>query len=255
MKRKFLALAAALTAAFMLMLPVSADVIWTPENSFYETHWEECEYVGRTYEIRGYEGHTPVFAAPEGTQSGTMENGEKVLIQFVWSGQQDWGYAVAEAKEGWVPMDDLSLVYDSQQFMEDYADQLQTVEPVEVDFHQALLYAYPNGPQKFVLEEVEQYQSFSEMFTTIHTDENGLRWGYVGYYMGHQNGWVCLDDPMSEELSTAVVETQPSAAQLRQSSSVTEGGSPLLLPAALVAAVAAVTAVLIRKLCPKRSLK
>lgn len=257
MRRRFAALAVALTAALVLMLPVSADVIWEPDNSFYETHREECEYIGRSYEVRGCEDHAPLFTAPDGMGRDTLENGSVVEVQFVWSGAQDWGYvANYEAeKEGWVPMDDLSLIYDSQQFMEDHAGQIQTVEPVDVDFDEVILYEYPNGPQRFTLKEDERYQPFEELFTAIYTDENGLCWGYVGYYMGRMGAWACLDDPMNGELSTAVVETQPSAAQLRGTPSVAEGGNPLLLPAVLVAAVAAVTVVLIRKLCPKRRIK
>lgn len=252
MKRRFLALAAALTAAVALMLPVSADVIWEPENRFYEAHREECEYIGRTYEFRGYEGSVPVFDAPEGKHIGTVENGGTSNVQFVWQGEQAWGYVEQIDAAGWVPMDDLSLVYDSRQFMEDHDAQIQTVEPVAVDFDKVMLYEYPNGPKRRVLEEERQYQAFSEMFTTVYTDENGLRWGYVGYYMGRLGAWACLDDPMNEDLSTAVVETQPSAAQLRGTPSVTETGNALLLPAVLVAAVAVVTVVLIGKLCPKK---
>lgn len=254
MKGRFLALAVALTAAFALMLPVSADLIWEPENSFYNVHWEECEYIGRTYEFRGYEGSVPVFDAPEGKHIGTVENGGTSNVQFLWQGEQVWGYVEQAAAAGWVPMDDMSLVYDSQQFMEDHAAQIQTVEPVDVGFDQVILYEYPNGPQRFTLKEDEQYQPFEETFTTLYTDENGLCWGYVGYYMGRMGAWACLDDPMKDTLSTAVVETQPSAAQLRGTPSVTVagGGNALLLPAVLVAGVAAVTVVLIRKLCPKK---
>ncbi len=252
MKRKLLALAAVMTAAIALTLPVSADLIWEPENSFYEKHREECEYIGRTYEFRGYEGSVPVFDAPEGKHIGTVENGGTSNVQFLWQGEQAWGYVEQVAAAGWVPMDDMSVVYDSQQFMEDHAAQIQTVEPVGVEVDKIVLYAYPNGPQRMILEEYEDYQPFEDMFTTLYTDENGLRWGYVGYYMGRVGAWACLNDPMNENLSTAVVETQPSAAQLRGTPSVTESGNALLLPVVLVAAVAAVTVVLIRKLCPKK---
>lgn len=248
MKRKILALTAVLTAALGLAQPVSADVIWTPENRFYERHSEECEYSGRCYEVRGCQGEAQLFAAPDGMCTGAVENGTAVQIQFVWSGQQDWGFAEA----GWIPMDDLSLIYDSQQFMQDHADEIDAGEPVDVDFNQAVLYDYPNGPKQSELEERVDYLPFDELFDTIYTDGNGQHWGYVGYYMGRRNAWVCLDDPMNRELSTAVVATQPSAAELRGTPSATGGTSSLLLPAVLVAAVAAGTVVLIRVLCPKR---
>ncbi len=252
MKRRFLALAAALTVAVALMLPVSADVIWTPENRFYEMHREECEYIGRTYEFRGYEGSVPVFDAPDGKYLGSVENGGTSNVQFLWQGEQAWGYVEQVAASGWVPMDDLSLVYDSQQFMEEHADRIQTVEPTGVDEEKIVIYEYPYGPRRFTMEEYEGYQPFEDMFAILYTDESGLRWGYVGYYMGRVEAWVCLDDPLNEDLSTSVVETQPSAAQLRGTPSVEASGNALLLPAVLVFAVVVVTAALIRKLCPQK---
>jgi len=104
-----------------------------------------------------------------------------------------------------------------------------------------------------ILEEDEQYQPFSQMFTDIYTDDAGLRWGYVGYYMGHRNGWACLDDPISEQLDTQIVPSEPSPAQQNQQPVVVEEqGEPWLLAGGLVAAVVLVTAVLIRKLFPKQ---
>lgn len=252
MKRRVWTLAAAVTTALVLMLPVSADLIWTPANSFFEAHHQECSYVARMYEVGGYEGYTSVFDEPDGTSVGTVENGKRVHIQFCWPGEKAWGYVNAGAAEGWVPMDDLSLIYDSQQFMEDHASEIRTGDPVPVEFREAMLYEYPNGPSRLLMEEVEDYEPFSETFSAIFTDEQGKDWGYIGYYMGRVDAWVCLDDPMNEELSTAVVETPPSAAQLSQTPSVEEGGNPLLLPGVLVAGVVAVTAVLMGKLCPKK---
>ena len=257
MRKNLVAWMLMLVAALGLAVPASADVIWEPENSFYAKHNEECDYEGRCYMLAAYEGSVAVRAEPNGMVLEKVENGAQALVQFIWHGDgMDWGFVTAvsgdDRAEGWAPMDDLSLVYDSQQFQEDHQQELQEGAPVDVEFHEAWLYAYPNGPKNQLLQEDERYMPFDELFTTLYTDENGLRWGYVGYYMGRRQAWVCLDDPMSEDLSTAVVETQPSASQLRQAPSVTESGSPLLLPVVLVAAVVVVTVLLIRKLYPKQ---
>ena len=90
----------------------------------------------------------------------------------------------------------------------------------------------------------------TELKLPFYTDENGLRWGYLGYYMGRRDKWVCLDAPMNPDLNSGVVPVSPSPAQLRGSVTV-PAGPPLLLaaalPAALVLLVAAALAVRRRK--------
>lgn len=255
MKRKVFTLFLAALAVLSLTVPASADSIWEPDDSFYEKHRKECDYVGRQYELAGCDGKVTVFTAPGGMNKLTLDNGLQGTIQFTWEGKgTTWGYLVRwdedrdNRTEGWVPMDDVSLVYDSKQFMEDYAGEIITeTQPVPVDFHEAVLYRYPNGPAGNTLTEAPDYQPFNEMFTQVYTDEAGLRWGYVGYYMGHLESWICLDDPMNDGLDTEIVPVAPSAAQLRGSATVTAGPPALLIAAVLVAAVAAVTAFLLLK--------
>lgn len=249
MKRKVLTLFLAALALLALAVPASADVIWTPDDPFYEKHQEECDYVGRQYELAGYNGKVTVFTAPGGMSKLTLDNGLQGTIQFTWEGKgTTWGYLIRwgdNQVEGWVPMDDVTLVYDSWEFKTDHAGEIVETDPVPVDFHEAVLYRYPNGPAGNTLTEDPDYQRFGEIFTQIYTDENGLRWGYAGYYMGHLEAWICLDDPMNKELDTEIMPVAPSAAQLRGSATVTAGPPALLIAAVLVAAVAAVTAVLL----------
>ena len=251
MKRKICTLFLAALAVLSLTVPVSADVIIEPRDSFFEKHREECTYVARQYELAGYDGKVTVFTAPGGVNKLTLDNGLRGTIQFTWEGKgTTWGYLIYwddQWIEGWVPMDDVSLVYDSKQFMTDHAGEIVETDPVPVDFHEAVLYSYPNGPVESTLEEDPDYMSFDELFTQVYTDGAGLRWGNVGYYMGTRDRWVCLDDPMNKELDTAIVSVSPSAAQLRGSETVTAGPSVLLIAGVLVAGVVAVTVVLLLK--------
>lgn len=252
MKRKICTLFLAALAVLSLMVPVSADVIIEPRDSFFEKHREECTYVARQYELAGYGGKVTVFTAPGGMNKLTLDNGLRGTIQFTWEGKgTTWGYLIYwddQWIEGWVPMDDVSLVYDSQQFMTDHAGEIVETDPVPVDFHEAVRYDYPNGPAgDGVLNEDPDYMPFDETFTQVYTDEAGLCWGYVGYYKGIRGFWICLDDPMNRELDTEIMPVAPSAAQLRGSATVTAGPPALLIAGVLVAAVAAVTAVLLVK--------
>ena len=255
MKGKLMSLLLAVVAALALAVPASADIIWEPEDDFYESHRGECVYNGRLYQAAGYDGSVKVYSSPKNAMSiKSLENGERVRVQFEWSGNVVWAYVYNEDVGGWVPMGDLSLVYDSQEFIKDHEGQIVKGEAVEVDFDQAWLYSYPGGPKDHVLKEDEDYMSFDEIFTSLYTDDNGLRWGVVGYYKGHRNGWVCLDDPMNETLDTAVVAVAPSAAQQQGAPTVThtEWSNDLVLAAALVTAVVILTWVTIRKIKPKK---
>lgn len=251
MKRKLLPLVLFLLAVTVLAPPAAADMIWEPNDSFYKKHQNECEYVNRAYELAGYDGKVTVYTAPDGMSKTTLDNGIQANVQFTWTGGGlTWGYLIRwgdSPVEGWVPMDDVSLVYDSREFMADHAGEITTSDPVPVDFSEAALYSYPHGPVwENTLKEDKDYQPFTEIFTKIYTDEAGLRWGYVGYYMGHTEAWVCLDDPMNTQLNTGIVPVAPSPAQARGSATAVTAGLPALpIAAVLVAAVAAVTAILI----------
>lgn len=248
MKRKFFTLFLSAMLLLALAVPAFADVIWIPEDEFFRSH--ECDRVDRPYETAGLDGKVTVFSEPGGREVSALKNGKQVTIQYTWEGNgASWGYLSywdgEQTIEGWIPMDDMTQVYDSQSFFSDYAEEIQETDPVPVDFHEAVLYSYPNGPVVSTLKEDRDYQSFDELFTQIYTDKEGLRWSYVGYYMGRQSSWICLDDPMNEELDTGIVPAAPSAAQLRGSETAAAGPPLLLIAGVLVAAVVVVTAILL----------
>jgi len=252
MKKKFFTLFLTLLAALALASSASADLIWEPDDPFYESHKGECTFVNRSYQLEGYDGTVTIFTAPNGMSKVTLENGIRAYVHSIWTGSgTTWGYLSwldGSDAEGWVPMDDLSLIYDSKQFVEDHKAEIQELEEVPVDFQEAVLYSYPNGPLKgYTLEEDPDYLLFSQAFDKLYTDENGLRWGHISYYFGHEDGWACLDGPMNEGLDTSIVPVAPSAAQTRGSVTVSPGLPVLPSAIGLVAAVVAATVVLIRR--------
>ena len=260
MKKRLISLLFAVSVMLSLASPALADIIWEPENSFYEKHRNECVYENRAYELAGYDGSVSLWSAPNGTVQQELPNGGQGTVQFRWSGDGvEWGYLYNVLENwqegGWAPMDDLTLIYDSRQFLEDHASEILEGDPVPVDFDSAVLYSYPGGPVSGILKEDAAYMPFSEVFSTLYTDGDGCRWGYVGYYMGHRNGWVCLDDPLNEQLDTNIVAVEPSAAQLRGAPTVTPGvtqQTPLVLAGVLVVLVVVVTLLIIRKVRPKK---
>ena len=260
MKQRLLSLLLLLVLAIALAVPAAADVIWEPDDAFYNRHRDQCTYEHRVYELAGYGDSVQLWSAPDGRVREELPNGTRGTVQFRWSGSGvEWGYIYGLSgdweKGGWIPMGDLTLVYDSQEFIADHADEIVTGDPVPVEFHSAMLYSYPGGPAAYVLNEDARYMPFSDVFSTVYTDEDGLLWGHIGYYMGTRDYWVCLDDPMSEGLSAHIVESAPSAAQLRGAPTVEPGAGqalPLILAAVLVVVVVAVTVFLLHKLRPRK---
>ena len=78
--KKLFALVVALVLALTVTLPAAADIIIEPDGVFYNTHRNECYYVGRSYIANGKEGHVAVYSAPGALMPEYMTNGERVYI-------------------------------------------------------------------------------------------------------------------------------------------------------------------------------
>jgi hypothetical protein len=96
------------------------------------------------------------------------------------------------------------------------------------------------------LTEIEENFSINE----IYTDKNDREWGYIGYYCGVRNCWVCISDPAGSTLETAPSSPavpSPDALPSPDVPSVMQKDQTpvLLLIVGIVAAVVVVTGVLI----------
>lgn len=270
MKHKLPAIFLALVLLTALAMPAFADLMWEPyDNSFYERHRDECSYENRSYLVNGQKGYVTLRSAPDSViEVVNVPNGASLYIGFTWqeNGGETWAvgdYAVQEEGQtwkwytGWVSMDDLALIYDDIAFEEDHGAEFQEYDGSGDELTEAYLYSYPNGSRQELLVEAKEYMPFSETFQQLYTDDNGLRWTYVGYYMGRRNAWVCIDDPLNEDLG---VDTPRTVGQVRGTEDlVPPAGEVLeripaaktwivwLVPAVLVVIVVVVTAVLVRR--------
>ena len=62
--RKLLICCCALALALSLAAPARADSLWEPNNSFYERHADECQYLGRSFYANGAEGYITLWGRP-----------------------------------------------------------------------------------------------------------------------------------------------------------------------------------------------
>lgn len=192
------------------VLPVNADAIWEPRSEFYEEHASECEYNNRSYITAGPDGVVKVYVSPENaTVVDTLENGVSVYVSFTYVDEDgiEWGVIENysdESKTGWVAMDYMKVIYDYISFAQEYAANIVEetgILPAEYSGQTVKFWEYPSAwiPSDVIMpEEADDLPRYSKTFV----DETGLKWGYVGYFYGMKNMWICLDNPVGtlEEL-------------------------------------------------------
>ncbi|MBQ8821294.1 MAG: hypothetical protein IJZ82_01495 [Lachnospiraceae bacterium] len=197
----------AVMACFMLcVLKVKADVIWEPyEDDFYMENRESCEYINRNYTADGPDGKVIVYKSPENpTMVETWENGYTVHIYYVCNDEasNSWGiYENFETdKSGWVPMAYMDVVYDyisfSEEFGESIVEENGTI-PAEYAGKSIYCWSYP-GAEKYIEIPMPEYEADMPQYSKTFIDEAGRKWGYIGYFRGTRNKWVCLNSAVAD---------------------------------------------------------
>ena len=198
-----------LVLAVILVLGLSAaayaDILWIPDNLFLNQHWEECPRMDRSYRALT---EVTVYASPEdSTVMWTISEGEPWRLYYtyedsngnLWGCLEKWEFG----ETGWVPMAYMELVYDYISFAEEFGDEFITLDkvgqlPEEFRDDVVMFWSYP-GSQ--IADEFDLGQWAGEYYPeyeAVYEDTLGRRWGYVNYYMGCRNFWICLDDPTAD---------------------------------------------------------
>lgn len=244
-----------LLALFTMLSPSAyADILWEPDNSFYKSHADDCEYHDRFYTANGPQGYVTLYDAPNsGTPVAQVENGTELYIAYQyenWGCTSYSGAAGAEPTVGWLPLDQLVLVYDYLVFEDEFSSAFQPYQGEFADFDgdADALYCwnYPgaaeprtswksnDGMLSHAFEDLSGDNAFSHTFT----DEEGHVWGFCSYLYGIRNFWVCLDAPAQQSFPVREV----SHADLVPAKKPPLIPAALRLPALLVLAAAGVTA-------------
>ena len=248
----------ALALLLSLAAPARADSLWEPNNSFYERHADECQYLGRSFYANGAEGYITLWDAPGGyLVKGQFSNG---FILWVYYQFEDWVYAVVWGDEGeisgWAPIEDFALEYDHLSFAEEYADAIYPYcgqfADYDGDAEEIVFYEYPGAPVSkdvrkaaWGLDELMGRGEDSNI-QSIFVDEDGRTWGYVGYLYGRINGWFCLDEPDGRDFPVRQVGT-PELTAAQDPTVPVRGYVPYILSGVLVVAVVAAAAVLLAR--------
>lgn len=261
MKKRLPLLLLALLMIPALLTSALADVLWEPYgNSFYEKHRDDCVYESRSYLANGADGYVTFYSAPgSGSESFNLPNGDTVSIGFTYDDNGTvWGvgeYRVQKGDgyswyDGWAPMSELALVYDSQCFEEDHADEFESCSGNASELGEVMLYSYPGGVAVTSAPLDVSDTDWAE-YDFTYTDASGLRWSMLGYIFGYRNVWFCIDDPANEGLgidapmAAAVVRGEMEKLTPVAASVPAARAFPMwAIPVILIVLAAAVTAVL-----------
>lgn len=214
--KRLISLICAVMLAVSCIASVSADVIFMPQDSFFESHVDQCEYHNRNYIANGPNGDVKVYKSPESdTVKATIVNGETMYISYVYTdaAQIQWGYYENWETDvsGWVPMAYLELIYDEISFRKEFGDLLMEADGSLAAEHQGKAVKFWNYPNSSEYLEITVSGDYMPQYHMTYTDENGVLWGRVSYYMGLRDKWINLGQPDADYVpheTEPVVETE-----------------------------------------------
>lgn len=235
-----------------------ADVIWEPNDDFYLKHSDECALERRNYISNRTDGKITLYKSPLSKKKVGTYSEEEYYVSFTFTDKNDvkWGIIEVDGKTGWIPMDQLIVVYDNQSFYEDYYNEFKNYDGTydEVLEDSFIIWTFPGSGEidsKF-MEENKAADSRPEIQYTF-TDDEGRAWGYVNYYYGSR-GWICLDDPVNENIPLFGKHTLNTITPSIDANSLEQDYvSEWIYPVVFVVAVVILTLLLIKKLYKKEN--
>ena len=88
--KKCLSILSTLICCMLFVLPVHADIIWEPDDYFYNQHASDCTYVNRMFTANGPDGVVIVYKNPESPQIITqLDNGFQTHISYTYTDSDD----------------------------------------------------------------------------------------------------------------------------------------------------------------------
>lgn len=200
--KKFLIAAAALLLCASMGTAVSADVIFEPDDSFYNSHSSEIEAnIGRNARRFELTAEAKVYNDPSGKAVGKLSPGISPYILYYYTGKSGvkWGGYLDFSGDDeilWIPIDGLDFVYDNYSFEEEHKDEITDGKTDEYASYRTdktiYLWEYPGSTESISMES--HPDEFMTFVSKTYTDTTGGKWGYIGYIWG-DSGWIYLDDP------------------------------------------------------------
>ncbi len=244
-----------------LAVTAFADVIVYPADAFFEAHVDECTYVNRNYLTNSPDGHVYSYTAPNsGITKNAFPNNEKINIGYSYTDKDGnvWGtHGYSLGRVEWFKISDLSLIYDSKEFLIDHGDEMEAnggrFTLNESDERSLIFFAYPGG-ELVNTHGITAKDGASEMIDgDVYIDKNGNAWAHFGYLYGYRDIWLCVSNPYNEDIGGFAVEENAPVLKAEPTSPDKIPPNPdntkaLLITGALVIIVVIGTAVIIKKI-------
>jgi hypothetical protein len=195
---------------FAAPLAVHADVVIESGNDFYKANKDQLVFLGRSFSANGENGIVYVKKEPGPTRNiAKIQNGDIIYIEYscLYEGNF-WGFTLFPS--GWVKMDQMLVLYDHVAFDEEYAGEFY---PYKGSFDaigktkSAVLWQWPgSGAPLWTVTDINP-----DHFTVSRAwkDPDGREWGFVRDIRGNENVWICLDEPMNQDIPTFNPEPAP----------------------------------------------
>lgn len=215
-KRYITILFLAIVLAAALPLYAVADVLIEPRNDFFERHQNSIAYQRREYYANGNGGFVSVETEPDSnSEIAKIENGEIIQIRYIYSNMVgQWGvYDVEEPnmptqdwQRGWVRMSDLSLIYDSIAFEEEFQDEIYifngSVDSL-FDMQELVFWKYPGSgiitgewDETMLADPGLDFRTWWDEYPA-YTDSDGRTWIA---FQSMVFEWICLSDPSNRNI-------------------------------------------------------
>lgn len=201
--KKWIGLLAVAMCLFFQSAVAKADVIWTPDDSFFMEYEEDCVYIRRCFLVNAPGGEVIVQESPTDTKEvARVKNGTEVWVEWtytdkngnVWGTYDGW---FDGNESGWLSLAYMDLIYDYISFEEEHGDEFVTetgLAELPEGAEGIYVWDYPGSPT--CTRAFENVSTPEEMptYSVVYEDEDGRTWGFCGYHYGWRNFWMCLDD-------------------------------------------------------------
>lgn len=258
-KRVLLTIAGILLVSSLCAVDTRADVLYEPNDDFFEKHRDECSYEDRDYFTDGPDGEVILYESPEsGRETGRIPNGALLHLYWLYMDRTGVVWALVDRKQdpksgelmsGWFPYEYASVKYDFTEFIREHRDELVKESgkvPAEYAGKEIRTWEYPGGEMKGVI--FADRSDNLPGYNITYTDEEGRKWFPCTYYYGHRNFWCCLDaltaddgsGPDQEESAVSDTSKAGEPDEKEQDGRITPGPA---VPAARIAGVLAAVVV------------
>ena len=99
-KRLLLTIAGILLVSSLCAVDTRADVLYEPNDDFFEKHRDECSYEDRDYFTDGPDGEVILYESPQSErETGRIPNGERLHLYWLYMDSSGGVWALVDRKQ------------------------------------------------------------------------------------------------------------------------------------------------------------